>query len=414
MTPEQRSALAAMLAAVLPDNRFYLSKLGDVAFDPASDPIDTLPFTLREELQEDQRSHQPYGTNLTYPIDRYTRYHQTSGTSGQPLRWLDTLESWQWFTDCWQQVLQAAGITETDRAVFPFSFGPFIGFWGAFEAAARMGCLCLPAGGMSSAARLDYIRDNQVTLLCCTPTYALRLAEVAADTGHNLDDSSVRAIIVAGEPGGSIAETRSRIETAWSARVFDHAGMTELGAWGFECAEAPGRLHINEQQFIVEVIDPDTQTPLPENMRGELVLTNLGRWASPLIRYRTGDLAILSRDPCPCGRRFAWLKGGILGRSDDMITIRGNNVFPSAIEGILRSFTEVAEFQLELSQRGPVDELVIRVEPAVDSATHDLEKRIAERVRDTLHFGVRVQLCPPESLPRYEMKARRFVRRTGT
>lgn len=407
----QRSKLGAMLRAVLPTNLFYQRKLGSARFDADCEPLDRLPFTTRAELELDQLQQPPYGTNLTYPRERCVRLHQTSGSTSAPLRWLDTRESWEWFKSCWKEIYRAAGVTSGDRLVFPFSFGPFIGFWGAFEAAAESGNFVLPAGGMTTSARLRYLLDNEATIVCCTPTYALHLAEVAHAESADLARSAVRALIVAGEPGGSIPGTRQRIEAAWGGRVFDHCGMTEIGAYGFECAGAPGGMHVLETEFIAEVIDSQAGTPLSDGATGELVLTNLGRWGSPLIRYRTGDQVRLIRRRCACGRWFAWLEGGILGRVDDMLLIRGNNVFPAAIEGILREFEAVAEFRLVAERPQAMMELLVEVEPAAGHNTDSLAGRIAQRIQDRLHWRPRVALVPPGSLPRFELKARRVVHR---
>jgi phenylacetate-CoA ligase len=407
----QRRKLADMFGEVLANNPFYQRKLAGVRFDAAKDPLDGVPFTTRAEVQQDQLDHPPYGTNLTYARERYVRLHQTSGSTTTPLRWLDTADSWAWFKGSWKTLYRAAGLKSDDRLVFPFSFGPFIGFWGGFEAAGELGNLVLAAGGMTTSARLGYLLDNQVTVVCCTPTYALRMAEVAEAEGLRLTDSPVRSVIVAGEPGGNIPAVRARIQSAWGARVFDHAGMTEIGAYGFECVEAPGGMHVMESEFIAEVIDPVTAAPVGEGREGELVLTNLGRWGSPLIRYRTGDQVRLIRNRCACGRWFARLEGGILGRIDDMLVVRGNNVFPSAVEGVLREFREVGEFSLVVERSQSLAELEIRVElhPGVDGK--GVAERIAEKVRDRLLFRPQVTVVPVGSLPRAEMKSRRVVRR---
>jgi len=411
----QRRKLAALLEQVLATNTFYRSKFAGLRFDPLHDPLDRLPFTTRAELEHDQRDHPPYGTNLTFPLERYTRLHQTSASGGgAPLRWLDTPESWAWFKRCWRIIYAAADVTAADRIVFPFSFGPFIGFWGAFEAGCDLGALCLSAGGMTTSARLRYLLDHAVTVVCCTPTYALHMAEVAAAEGLDLRGSAVRALIVAGEPGGSIPATRNRIEDAWGARIFDHAGMTEIGAWGFEPVElapaARGMLVI-ESEFIAEAIHPQTLAPVRDGQTGELVLTNLGRIGSPLIRYRTGDIVRLTRGRCVAGRWFAFAEGGVLGRSDDMLIVRGNNVFPSAIEDILREIPELAEFRLCITQPAALAELQIEVEPTPGTDGGKLVERVTNAVRDRLNFRPDVAAVPPGSLPRFEHKARRVVRR---
>src|SRR5258706_6394986 len=297
---DQLAQLRSLVAELFPANSFYSRKLGDagVTFDIASlgDFSRRFPFTTKQELVEDQRAHPPFGSNLTYPLERYTRFNQTSGTNGQPLRWLDTPESWDALLDCWAEIYQAAGVGSADHIYFAFSFGPFLGFWTAFEAAARLGALCIPGGGVGSASRLRAIIDNGANVLCCTPTYALRLAEVAAQEKINLQDSLVRAIIVAGEPGGSIPAFRARLERAWpGVRVFDHHGMTETGPVTHECPLRPGVLHIIESAYYAEVIDPATGKHIGPGETGELVLTTLVRAASPVLRYRTGDLVHVDR-----------------------------------------------------------------------------------------------------------------------
>jgi len=407
----QRGRLAKLLAELLDKNAFYRRKLQSVRFDPRSDPMDVLPFTTRQELEADQAANPPYGTNLTYPIERYSRYCQTSGSSGRAMRWLDTPQSWAWVGKCWGTIFGAAGLRPDDRLFFAFSFGPFLGFWGAFDSAVAHGFLSIPAGGMSTISRLAMIRDNQATVVLCTPTYALRMAEVAKQEGIDLANSSVRALIVAGEPGGSIPETRRAIESAWGARLFDHSGMTEVGPMSFECIPAPGGMHVIETEYIVEVIDPATGQALPDGQRGEMVVTNLGRVGSPLIRYRTGDQVRLVRGRCHCGRCFARLDGGILGRADEMFIVRGNNVFPTAVEAVLRRFPEIGEFRLNVVEDGALTQVRLDIEPAADTQDPSaLCQRVVRTLQEALSFRAEVQAVPSGSLPRFEMKAQRFVR----
>jgi phenylacetate-CoA ligase len=408
----QGRRLRMLLAEILPRNAFYSAKFTQAGLKSSDvrSPADLgrLPFTTKKELLDDQAAYPPYGTALTYPRAQYTRMHQTSGTSGQPLRWLDTPENWAWCVDCWRRIYDLIGVRPDDRLLFAFSFGPFLGFWTAFEAAGRRGCLCLPAGGMTSGARLRCLVENQATVLLCTPTYALRLAEAAREEGIDVAGSTIRAVVVAGEPGGSIPSVRQRIERAWGARVFDHCGMTEIGPTAVECAARPGGLHLLETEYIAEVIDPLTGLPQPDGEIGELVLTNLGRGASPLLRYRTGDLARIDPAPCPCGHVGRRLKDGILGRTDDMIHVRGNNVYPSALEDLIRQVPEVAEYRLEVDRSGPLPSLHVEVEP-VPAALADLVVRQVERsIHDRLLFRAHVVAVAPGSLPRFEMKAQRM------
>lgn len=406
--PPERAALAEsqarrlrdLLAAILPANRFYARKLAGIDFRTLDD-LPRLPFTTKHELSEDQLNNPPYGTVLTYSVSRYTRLHQTSGTTGKPLRWLDTPESWRWALGCWRFKFDGAGITPKDRLFFPFSFGPFLGFWTGFEAAQERGCMCLAGGGMNSVARLRFMLDNEAAVVLCTPTYGLHLAEVARQEGIDLASSPVRLLIVAGEPGGSIPATRERLERAWGARVLDHWGMTEVGPTACDCVDGTPGMRVLETEYITEVLDPETHQPVDEGQVGELVVTNLGRIGSPVIRYRTGDLV----------KKGPRLEGGILGRIDDMIPVRGNNVYPAAIEGILRRFPEVAEYRIVVEQTAALPVLRLEVEPTSAALGADLVERVSAAVRRELLFRAEVVLAPVGSLPRFEMKARRLVRK---
>jgi phenylacetate-CoA ligase len=214
----------------------------------------------------------------------------------------------------------------------------------------------------------------------------------------------VRCVVVSGEPGGSIPGTKARIEQAWGATLFDHTGATEVGAHGFTCVAQSG-VHLNEGEFLVEVIDPQTLEPADE---GELVLTNLDRIGSPVIRYRTGDQVRLGRAVCDCGRTFVRMEGGVMGRIDQMLIVRGVNIFPSAIEAIVRSYPQVQEFAIEVYKAEEMDQLDIRVE-VVDEDPQAVVETLTRDAADRLGLRVGVRLVPAESLPRFELKARRVT-----
>ena len=242
-----------------------------------------------------------------------------------------------------------------DRVFFPFSFGPFLGFWAGFEAGSQVGLHCVPGGGMSTHVRLTTIADVQPTVVCCTPTYALRLAEVAAEQWPEgaLAASSVRALIVSGEPGGNIPATRARIESAWGARVLDHHGLTEVGPISFECWESPGSLHLNEDAFICEVLDASTG----ERRARRHAWRAGGDQPGPALPARPSGTGPATwwcgaTDVCGCGRTFARLDGGIRTRSDDMVNVRGVNVYPAAIESVVREFPDVVEFKAVVTRAG--------------------------------------------------------------
>jgi phenylacetate-CoA ligase len=404
----QWQRLQALAQALVGVNPFWTAKLRAAGLVSAADlrgwdDFTRLPLSAKAEVVADQAAHELFGSNLTYPLERYVRVHQTSGTSGAPLRWLDTQESWDWWARCWGFVLAAAGVRRGDRIFFPFSFGLFVGFWAGFEGARALGALAIPGGGQDSPSRLAAMQTLHATALVCTPSYALHLLQVARERGLAPAKLPVRVTVHAGEPGAGIPAVRARLEAGWGARAFDHAGMTEMGAYGYEC-EAQAGLHVNESEFIAEVIDPATGVAAAE---GELVLTNLGRLGSPLIRYRTGDRVRLASSPCACGRTFLRLAGGILGRLDDMLIVRGVNVFPSAIEAIVRRFP-VEEFQIEVFRAGELDEVRVLVE--VDGGD-EAARRVQEALRTGIGIRLEVACVAPGSLPRFELKARRVVRR---
>lgn len=413
----QGQRLEHLLGRIYGPNRFYTNKWdrAGVRLEALQLPRDLsqLPLTTKSELIADQIAHPPWGTAFCEPMDQYTRYCQTSSTTGRPLRWIDTSESWQWMLECWKTVYRGANVDRRDRIFFPFSFGPFLAFWTAFEAGCQMGAHCVPGGGMSSQLRLAMIETIEPTVLCCTPTYALRLAEVAAEnlTDHRpLSESSVRVLIVAGEPGGSIPATRERIERSWGARVIDHHGLTEVGPVSFECWEQPGFLHLNENEFVCEVLDPSTLEAVPDGQPGELVITNLGRVTSPVVRYRTGDIVVRRSDPCRCGRTSARLEGGILTRADDMINVRGVNVYPSAIESVVRRFDEVVEFRSTVRRAGAMRSLSLDIELVANGPdAHGVATRVSQQLREALGLTIPVHVVEGGSLPRFEMKARRLV-----
>lgn len=362
-----------------------------------------MPFTRKADLVQDQTANPPYGTNLTFPLERYTRFCQTSGTTALPLSILDTNESWEWMLGNWREIYRAAGVQAGDRIFFAFSFGPFLGFWTAFEAATKYGCLSLPGGGQTSVARLRGILHHGAQVLCCTPTYALHLLEVAAKEGVDLERSRVRKIIVAGEPGGSVPGVRERISAGWNgAEVFDHYGMTEVGPTAYQRCGEPDVLRIIELSYYAEVIDPASGASLPAGETGELVLTTLGRTACPLLRYRTGDL--VRRDPHAEGFVLA---GGVVGRADDMLVVRGVNIYPSAVDAVVRRIPEVTEYRVEVSRRGALAELALQVEVTEPTVVRVVEKAL------TAAFTLRIPVTAvaPGTLPRFELKARRWVQR---
>ena len=339
----------------------------------------------------------------------------------------DTMQDWQWWSDTWQHVLSAAKVSASDRVFLAFSFGPFIGFWSAHQASVDRGAMVIPAGGLSSIARLEFLKQSTATVVCCTPTYAMHLVEVAQAEGFPLAELPVKRLIVAGEPGGSQMDVRNAIEKCWQAEVVDHAGATEIGPWGFGWPDRCG-LHVIESSFIAEIIPlpgdanalqaTEAQRPLEDSVSrgptklnasgqvGELVLTSLGRYGAPVIRYRTGDivrakLAESTNKDC----QFLWLPEGIIGRTDDMLTIRGVNVFPSSIDNLVRSLAATAEYQVRVDSSRCLQQITLNIEVDSETAAR-LQKLLASR----LGLRIEVNCIPNGSLPRSDAKAKRWLR----
>jgi phenylacetate-CoA ligase len=409
---QQLQALNRLLGEILPGNRFYSDKLAQRGSPgpPLTDfaELAAFPFTYKSELQDHPQVGPAGGlggailpANLTYGLEKYVRYHQTSGTRGRPLTVLDSREDWRWWIDAWQFVLDAAQIEAGDRAVLAFSFGPFIGFWSAFDALVHRGVMAIPGGGLSSIARLELMRTTEAEIVFCTPSYALHLAEVGREHQLRVADLPVQKVVVAGEPGGSVPAIRHAIEDAWQARLIDHCGASEVGPWGLPAPDGSG-LFINEHHWIAEFRSLESDQPASENELSELVLTTLGRAGAPVIRYRTGDL-VRPTYQHTYQNTWVYLPGGVLGRVDDMLIIRGVNIFPSSIEQILRSFPEIVEYRMTAFKQGHLDSLRIEVEDRMEQPA-----RIAQELLVRLNLKVEVKAVPIGSLPRYELKGRRF------
>ena len=417
MSPKAIEALQiekfrSMFKKIYGHNRFYTEKFDSAGIDHEAiqnvNDMAQIPLTNKEELIKAQQYNPPFGSNATFPESAYSRFHQTSGTTGKPLRVLDTPESWEWWGRCWGFVLTGAGLTENDRLFVPFSFGPFIGFWAALEGARIINTMMIPGGGRDSLERLHLMKELGVTAICCTPTYALRLAEVAQEAEFDLNEIPLRISILSGEPGANVPATKTRVESVWNFKSYDHAGASEVGAHSFECEIQPNGTHVNESEFIVEVLNPDTLEPVSEGEQGELIITNLGRIGFPVIRYRTGDLVRLNHDPCKCGRTFPRFEGGVLGRVDDMVVVRGINVFPSAIENLIRRSDEVEEFRITVSTVKQMGHLSIELDLKKYADPENAKKDVYQQIRNELSLSSEIKVVPHGSLPRFEMKARRF------
>lgn len=404
----QLQRLNALLEKVLSENTFYRQHYRTERIELRSlEGLQELPLMSKSDwISQDVSG---VAKHHSYSPDRYRRYHRTSGTQGRPMVILDTQEDWRWWIDAWQYVLDACQITQEDRVLMAFSFGPFIGFWSAHDACLHRNCMVIPSGGMSSEARIDLIHASKPTVLFSTPSYAIHLGQIARSIGKGLSGSSIRCVFVAGEPGGSVPSVRSAIQELYGAQVMDHAGATEIGPWGFGSIDGTA-LHVIETEFIAEYLPVQagvlgsTGKPL-----SELVLTSLGRVGAPVIRYRTGDLvcpswATSAQEQQAWGTSFVRLDHGILGRLDGMIVVRGVNIFPSSIDAIVREFSGITEYRLVLSKSGALDELHLEIEDQ-----QNCRDALARELQSRLQLRVEVRSLPHGTLPRAEGKSRRVL-----
>ncbi len=399
---------------------WYGRRFATEGFDPGQlsslADLRRIPLLTRDDWMASQEAKPPYGEIPVIAGEGAIRIHTTSGTTGRgPLRALDSRKDWAWIAEMWCYAIWGCGIRPLDTAYIAFGYGSFIGFWGLHYAMEKIGVLNVPGGAQSTEARVLQITDFGSSVVAATPTYAIRLAQEASRLGVDLPGSSVSRLILSGEPAGSIPQTKALIEELWGAKAFDTAGMTEIGTiMVFECARQPGGTHIIEDHVLEEVLDPDTLEPVPYGERGERVVTSFGRGGTPLLRYRTGDLVCrVPASTCSCGRGFDIYEGGILGRVDDMKVIRGTNVYPRAIEAIVREFPDVEEFQTVISHEGIRDEITLRVELKPECAgdgwqqLHDSLHRRLGHAHEGLNF--RIERAGAGELPRFELKAKRMI-----
>jgi phenylacetate-CoA ligase len=412
----QGVALRTQVAHAYTNSPFYLRKLDAAGVRPEAirglEDLPRLPFTTKDELKANQQEKGPWGDFLAVPVAECLRVHQTSATTGRPVLMLDTAGDWNALVGIYARSLYAYGIRKTDMAMPAFSFGPWIGFWLGFFALQRIGCLVYPSGGMSTEQRIDALVAYPITVWGSTPSYALFVAEQAVRRGVELaKQAKVRITWHTGEPGAGIPATKQRIEAAFGACTYDLPGLTEIAPWGFECGGRPGAEHIHEDFALAEVLDHETGRPVRPGEEGELVLTRLTHRAMPLLRYRTRDLVRLLDGPCPCGRTFTALDGGVLGRLDDMRKVRGVIVYPRRVEEIVRAHPGVQEFFIVLRRVGGLDDLLVRIDPSPDLVPErraDLRELVAQDLHVGLGIRTTVEVTEPGALPRWDHKARRL------
>ncbi len=376
--------------------------------------IQTIPKVEKSMMQAIQRKPPfPYGDALCVPLEEVVEFRQTSGTTGQPVYQPDTWQDWEWWSECWAYILWAQGYRPGDRVFIPFGYNIFVAFWAGHYAAEKIGCEVVPGGVLDTQARILKIEELQATALMGTPTYMLGMAETARNK-MGIDPAAlpVDKITCAGEPGASIPGTKERLETAWGAKVYDHAGATEIGAWSYECTAQSGGIHVNEAFFLVEIEDMDTGEIIETPGRwGKLVITALDRIAQPCIRFDAKDIVEWADAPCPCGRTFRTLRGGVRGRADDITKVKGVLLSPAAIEEVVRAQEGLGdEYEVIVDKLGDMDRIKLKVELAQGYETRraDIEGRLKDALRLKTNLGYRLEFYDFGKLPRYDVKARRF------
>ncbi|MFC2038196.1 phenylacetate--CoA ligase family protein [Chloroflexota bacterium] len=399
------------------NSKFYRDLYAGAGLEPGDisslDDIGKVPKVEKSMLREIQGKEPfPYGDILCVPPEKVTAYHQTSGTTGQPVYQADSWQDWELWAESWAYILCAQGYTDRDRVFLPFGYNIFIAFWSAHYGAEKLGCEVVPGGVMNTEARLLKMQELKVNAFMATPTYVLGMAETArTKLGIDPRTLNIEKITVAGEPGGSIPTTKKRMEDYWGARVYDHIGATEIGAWSYECVCQSG-LHVNEALFIVEIEDLNTGELITEpDKPGKMIITNLNRTAQPCVRFDSKDIIEWSGEQCDCGRTFRTLKRGVIGRVDDITKVKGVLLAPTSIEEVVRSIPELGdEYQVVVVKKGDIDDITIKVElrPDAEAHTENVKSTLTGLLRLHTNLGYNIEFHPYGTLPRYDVKAKRF------
>ncbi len=378
------------------------------------DDISQVPTVEKDMMRDVQRKDPfPYGDALCVPIEEVTEFRQTSGTTGQPVYQPDTWADWEWWSESWAFILWAQGYRPKDRVFIPFGYNIFVAFWAGHYAAEKIGCEVVPGGVLDTKARILKIQELKTTAMMATPTYVLGMADTAKNTmGLEPAEMSIDKITCAGEPGASISSTKKRMEEAWGAKVYDHAGATEIGAWSYECECQPKGMHVNEAFFLVEIQDRETGEIITgPGKKGKMIITALDRHAQPCIRFDSKDIIEWAEDPCPCGRTFGLIKGGVIGRADDITKVKGVLLAPSAIEEVVRDMDGLAhEYEVIVDKVGDVDRISLKVELLTGAKVQKdtIEARLLDQLRLKTNLGYKIEFHEHGTLPRYDVKARRF------
>jgi phenylacetate-CoA ligase len=377
------------------------------------DDIRRIPTVEKSMMRDIQRKDPfPYGDALCVPLEEVAEFRQTSGTTGQPVYQADTWQDWEWWSECWSYILWAQGYRPSDRVFLPFGYNVFVAFWAGHYAVEKIGAEIVPGGVLDTQARILKIQELRCTAMMATPTYVLGMADTARKMGIDPTSLGIGKITCAGEPGASIPTTKKRMEDAWGAKVYDHAGATEIGAWCFECVSQSGGLHVNEAFFLVEIQDVETGEYIEEpGRRGKMIITALDRQAQPCIRFDSKDIIEWSAEPCPCGRTFRSIKGGVVGRADDITKVKGVLLSPSAIEEVVRGLDGLGnEFEVIVDKDGDIDRITLKVEimKGREGERKQIEAKLKDQLRLKTNLGYILEFHEYGTLPRYDVKAKRF------
>lgn len=399
------------------NSKMYRRKYDEAGFEPGDlktwEDIGKVPMLQKDDYRSAQAKEPwPYGDSLCVPLEKVTEYHQTSGTTGQPVYQPDTWQDWEWWSESWAYILWAQGFRNTDRVFIPFGYNVFVAYWAGHYACEKIGCEVVPGGILNTEERLLKMQELKATALMATPTYVLNMADTCKRVlGKDASELTVRRILCAGEPGASVPTTKKRMEEAWGAKVFDHVGATEIGAWSYECTFQPGGIHVNEALFLVELVDIDTGLPIEElNKPGKIVITAFDRFAQPCIRFDSKDVSMWG-EACACGRTFRLLKGGVHGRVDHITKVKGVLFSPVSVEEVVRGMPQLGdEYELIVSKKGDVDVITLKVElvPQAGVTPQEIQPELERQLRLKTNLAYKIEFHPFGSLPRYEVKAKRF------
>ncbi len=397
---------------------FYHKLYSEAGLEPGDiktfDDISKVPKMEKSMMKGVQgKDPYPYGDILSLPLEQVTEYRQTSGTTGQPIYQADSWQDWEGGVEAYCYALYAQGYRNSDRIFVPFGYNIFIAFWTYHYAGEKLGCEVIPGGVLNTEARILKMQELRATAMGATPTYVLGMAETARKMGiEPAKDLYIKKITCAGEPGACIPATRKRMEDAWGAKVYDQAGSTEIGHWGWECQHQCG-LHANEAFYLAEIEDIDTGEIITEpGRRGKMVITTFDRMAQPCIRFDSKDIIEWSPiDRCECGRTFRLLRGGVMGRADTITKVKGVLLAPASIEEVVRAIPELSdEYEVLVAKKGDLDDITLKVEliSGQERNVDAIKARLVDQLRVKTGLGYNLEFHDYGTLPRYDGKAKRF------